>query len=140
EDGTPQARSLFVDDVCDLFAPPISVRRKDGAGGGEGPGDAPRVPSSDNPIAPLRDGPIAPLRDGPIAPLRDGPIAPLRDPRLLEEMRAHAWSASSLEVWISCPVRWLVERVLRAKELGPDPEPLSRGGLAHAVLRQTLAG
>src|SRR5205807_6689898 len=104
-----------------------SVTAADGAGGdggGEGPGAAPRTP----------------LQDTPRAPFRDGPIAPLSDPTMLEEMQAHVWSASSLEVWISCPVRWLVERVLRAKALGPDPEPLSRGGLAHAGLRQRLAG
>lgn len=41
---------------------------------------------------------------------------------------------------MSCPVRWLVERMLRAKDLDPDPEPLARGGLAHAVLKDTLEG
>jgi ATP-dependent helicase/DNAse subunit B len=62
----------------------------------------------------------------------------LRDAELLAELRAHTWSASSLEVWMSCPMRWLVERLLRARDLDPDPEPLARGGLAHAALKDTL--
>jgi hypothetical protein len=35
---------------------------------------------------------------------------------------------------MSCPARWLVERMLRPGDLDPDPEPLARGGLAHAAL------
>ncbi len=50
------------------------------------------------------------------------------------------WSASSLELWISCPARWFVERMLRPDSPEPDPEPLTRGGLAHAALRDTLEG
>ena len=64
----------------------------------------------------------------------------MRDARVLEELRARPWSASALELWISCPARWFVERMLRPDSPEPDPEPLTRGGLAHAVLRDTLAG
>jgi ATP-dependent helicase/DNAse subunit B len=66
--------------------------------------------------------------------------APLRDPRVLDELRARPWSASSLELWIACPARWFVERMLRPESPEPDPEPLTRGGLAHAALRDTLEG
>jgi len=66
--------------------------------------------------------------------------ARLRDPRLLADLRARPWSASSLELWLACPSRWFVERMLRPESPDPDPEPLARGGLAHAVLRDTLAG
>lgn len=66
--------------------------------------------------------------------------APLRDARVLEELRARPWSASSLELWIACPARWFVERLLRPDSPEPDPEPLTRGGLAHAALRDTLEG
>jgi RecB family exonuclease len=58
----------------------------------------------------------------------------------LEELRARPWSASSLELWIACPARWFVERMLRPDSPEPDPEPLTRGGLAHAALRDTLEG
>ena len=64
----------------------------------------------------------------------------MRDPRVLEELRARPWSASSLELWIACPARWFVERMLRPDSPDPDPEPLTRGGLAHAALRDTLEG
>ncbi len=66
--------------------------------------------------------------------------APLRDAQVLEELRVRPWSASSLELWIACPARWFVERMLRPDSPEPDPEPLTRGGLAHAALRDTLEG
>ena len=70
---------------------------------------------------------------------RIGP-APLRNPQVLEELRERPWSASALELWIACPARWFVERMLRPDSPEPDPEPLTRGGLAHAALRDTLEG
>jgi superfamily I DNA/RNA helicase len=117
EDGAASPRSLFVDDVCDLFDPTLeqaTVRRAGSAA-------------------------HAPLPDGDGAARAPVAIAPLRDSALLGELAAHTWSASSLGVWMSCPARWLVERQLRARDLDPEAEPLARGGLAHAALRQTLA-
>jgi ATP-dependent helicase/DNAse subunit B len=60
--------------------------------------------------------------------------------RLLGELGSHVWSASSLERWVSCPVKWFVERLLDPGAFEPDAEPLARGGLAHVVLHDTLAG
>jgi RecB family exonuclease len=37
-------------------------------------------------------------------------------------------------------VRWLVESLLRPRRLDPDPDPMRRGSLAHAVLERTLRG
>jgi RecB family exonuclease len=59
---------------------------------------------------------------------------------VLADLRARPWSASSLELWIACPSRWFVERLLRPESPDPDPEPLARGGLAHAALADTLEG
>jgi ATP-dependent helicase/DNAse subunit B len=64
----------------------------------------------------------------------------LRSPELLADLRARPWSASSLELWIACPAKWFVQRMLRPQSPEPDPEPLARGGLAHAALRDTLEG
>src|SRR5262249_61768959 len=86
--------------------------------------------------SPAQDGQAAGARGPACAP--GASLAPLRDGELLAERREQAWSASSLEVWMSCPVRWFVERMLRAESLEPDSEPLARGRLAHAVLRDTL--
>lgn len=59
---------------------------------------------------------------------------------MLADLGARPWSASSLELWIACPARWFVERMLRPQRVEPDPEPLARGGLAHAVLADVLQG
>jgi ATP-dependent helicase/DNAse subunit B len=131
EDGTPLARSLFVDDVCDLFSATLTervVRRVAGAADWPGPGrPAGRMA--------IRE---AAIRAASTA-LPAGPIGPLQDERVLGELRERAlWSASSLESWTGCPVKWFVERMLRAEDIEPDPEPLARGGLAHAALKDTL--
>jgi ATP-dependent helicase/DNAse subunit B len=131
EDGTPLARSLFVDDVCDLFddtLPRRTRRRFAGAAAWPGP-DQPAGAMA------LRERAIDRRSDS----TRPAPIAPLRDERVLAELRERPlWSASSLESWTGCPVKWFVERLLRGDEVDPRPEPIARGGLAHAVLKDTL--
>ncbi len=47
-------------------------------------------------------------------------------------------SARGLEAFAGCPVRWLVEHLLRPEPVDPDPEPLQRGSRGHAVLELTL--
>jgi PD-(D/E)XK nuclease superfamily len=147
DDGAPAARSLFVDDVCDLFEPSLServVRRSLGAV--DRPADRPETgPHAGD----LSSALVSTAASSPPSTLPSASTpaptfahaqgqAPLRDEELLAELRAHTWSASSLEVWMSCPMRWLVERLLRARDLDPDPEPIARGGLAHAALKDTL--
>jgi ATP-dependent helicase/DNAse subunit B len=130
EQGTPVARSLFVEDVCDLFTATLSERtRRRAAGAADWPGPGrPAGASARRAAASAR----AAVRAA-------GPIAPLRDERALAEMRARVlWSASSLETWTACPVKWFVQRLLRAGDIEPDPEPLARGSLAHAALKDTL--
>jgi ATP-dependent helicase/nuclease subunit B len=123
DDGLPSARSLFVDDVCDLFSCDLHAARARRALGevGEGRGSAVAGPG--------------------VAPASNGAIAPLRDSQVLAELRERRmWSASSLQTWAGCPVRWFVESLLRAQDLEPQAEPLARGGLAHAALRDVLEG
>jgi ATP-dependent helicase/DNAse subunit B len=111
DDGLASARSLFVDDVCDLFD-----------------GDLDRVAA---PVGVQR------AQDGEL----EARLVPLQaEPVLAELHERRLWSASALESWAGCPVRWFVERLLDAKDLDPEPEPLGRGGLAHAVLKDTLEG
>jgi ATP-dependent helicase/DNAse subunit B len=67
------------------------------------------------------------------------PIAPLSAEPVLRSLRERpAWSASALELWATCPVKWFVERYLGARDLEPDPEPLMRGSVAHETLDRTL--
>jgi ATP-dependent helicase/DNAse subunit B len=112
DDGAPQPRSPFVEDVIAVLGALPVTRRALGAVDG----------------APTADG-AAPAT-----------LGPLRSPEALAPIRERpAWSASALELYAGCPVRWLVERLLAASDLEPDPEPLVRGALAHDVLEATLA-
>ncbi|HEY1834382.1 MAG TPA: PD-(D/E)XK nuclease family protein [Solirubrobacteraceae bacterium] len=117
DEGEPVSRSLFVDDVCDLFDARLGEqveRRRLGA---------------------LDVVPVAVER--PAAPPA---AAALRDERLLEQLRERIWSASAIESYIECPVRWFVQRLLDPELLEPEPEPFARGGVAHAALNDTLEG
>ncbi len=133
EDGTPLAGSLFVEDICDLFTAKLrsrTVRRVAGAADWPGPGRPAGAMAG-------RAQAISAAAGARASP--PSPIAPLGDGRVLGEMRERVlWSASSLESWTACPVKWFVERLLRAEDIEPEPEPLARGGLAHAALKDTL--
>jgi ATP-dependent helicase/DNAse subunit B len=48
-------------------------------------------------------------------------------------------SAGALEHFADCPVKWLVEDLLRPDALEPDPEAMVRGSYAHNVLEATYA-
>ncbi|HEV2924626.1 MAG TPA: PD-(D/E)XK nuclease family protein [Solirubrobacteraceae bacterium] len=116
DDGQATSRSLFVDDVCDLFEEGLArnrLRRPLGAVDGPSP---------------------------PASPAARRVEQWLTNEQLLAGLRTHTWSASSLERWIGCPVAWFVQRMLVPDALDPDPEPLARGGLAHAALNDTLEG
>jgi ATP-dependent helicase/DNAse subunit B len=130
DDGEPCVRSLFVDDVLDAFDPKAAgrvERRPLGAAGFE-----------DNALAPTENERArARAAAGPGA--HEPEVAPLSDPRVLGVLAARAtWSASALEDYASCPVKWFVDRLLRPTVLEPDPEPMLRGVLAHRVLEVAL--
>jgi ATP-dependent helicase/DNAse subunit B len=129
DEGEPCVRSLFVDDVLDAFAPKAATRVERRALGTAGFDEA----LAPTPNAAARDRAAA----GPGAP--EPPLASLRDPRVLDDLRARGtWSASGLEAYAACPVKWFVERLLRPSVLEPDPEPMLRGELAHRVLEDAL--
>ena len=57
---------------------------------------------------------------------------------LLEDLAARdGVGARALENFADCPVKWLVEDLLRPAELVPDPEAMVRGSYAHKVLEVT---
>jgi ATP-dependent helicase/DNAse subunit B len=133
DEGAPAVRSLFVDDVLDLlpegFEDRATLRRELGAAGWTDPALAPTAREAARAAASAAEA------------ARDEHIAPLRDPAILAELRGREeWSASAIEQWVACPVKWFVERQLDATELLPDPEPMVRGALAHKVLEEALAG
>ncbi len=117
DEAEPTSRSLFIEDLCDLFDEGLMERRlRRALGAVEG----------------LAAGPL-------LASFRTGP-EPLRDERLLAGLRERLWSASSFERWLGCPVKWYVESLLSPGELDPEAEPLAQGGLAHEALSDTLEG
>lgn len=61
-----------------------------------------------------------------------------RSLELLGETRT--FSATALEAFTSCPYKWFIERALRPQRFGPEPEPIARGQLVHAVLAELYAG
>jgi ATP-dependent helicase/DNAse subunit B len=121
DEGQTTPRSLFVDDVCDLFEQSLFGSRERRALG------AVDLPTG-----------IAERVGVEAGRALESPDQPLCDERLLDELSARPWSASSMERWIGCPVAWFVERLLRPDALEPDPEPLAQGSLRHAALEQAL--
>jgi RecB family exonuclease len=75
---------------------------------------------------------------GPRRPL-PGP-EPLSAEPLLEQLATRdAVAARALENFADCPVKWLVEDLLKPQELVPDPEAMVRGSYAHDVLFHTYS-
>lgn len=57
----------------------------------------------------------------------------------IPELRhARIASASALELFCACPVKWLIERQLHCESLEPDPDPLTRGSLMHTLLERVI--
>jgi len=69
--------------------------------------------------------------------------APLGAPADAEVLRVLAArdreSARGLETFATCPVKWLVEHLLKPEPVDADPLPMRRGSLAHEVLERTLS-
>jgi ATP-dependent exoDNAse (exonuclease V) beta subunit len=128
EEGEPQLRSPFVDDAADLFAEELWAQR-----GRRLLAEVVWPPAQAPAPLELRraQAAAAPERSEP------GPLAPPGPDLFAGHARE---SARGLESFAACGVRWLVERVLRPRRLDPDPEPMTRGSLAHAVLERTLRG
>ena len=115
DDAGPSSRSLFVDDVCDLFDESLSDGRARRA------------------LGELAAAVTAAPPPAPVPPARE-----LRDERVLAGLQGRVWSATALERWVGCPVAWFVERLLDPGRLDPDPEPFARGSLAHEALNATF--
>ncbi|MFP5363390.1 MAG: PD-(D/E)XK nuclease family protein [Thermoleophilia bacterium] len=131
DDGEQAVRSFFVSDVCDLFGPELRERTRTRTLGQVGWPDGAEPSERER----LRGAAVS----GPRR--REAPIAPLRDEQLIAQLRERpAWSASAIELWASCPVRWFVERMLRPDGLTPDPEAMLRGALTHTVLEAVVRG
>ena len=131
EEGGPQQPSPFLDDVRALFTDELweGRGRRLLAEITWPPAEAP------TPHELRRSQAAAEERPAP-APL-DAPADPVVLATLAQRDRE---SARGLETFAGCPVKWLIEHVLRPGPVDPDPEPMRRGSLGHAVLERTLRG
>lgn len=126
EEGNPQAESYFVDDVRDLLGEGAELRTRSLSDVTWTADEAPTAAELDRAHAAA-----GPRRPEP-AP------GPLTTQPLLDHLAAReAVSAGALEHFADCPVKWLVEDLLRPDELAPDPEAMVRGSYAHEVLQHT---
>jgi ATP-dependent helicase/DNAse subunit B len=127
EEGTPEARSFFLEDVRGLLAGEPELRERSLGEVTWQPDEAPTAAEWDRALAAR-----GPKRAEPLPEQLEA--APLL--AYLGERKAI--SASWIERFADCPVKWLVESVLRPDALEPDPEQLVRGQLAHEVLEHTF--
>jgi PD-(D/E)XK nuclease superfamily len=130
EEGEPLAPSAFVDDVRALFTDDLWDER-----GTRLLADVTWRP---------REAPTPhELRRAYAAAASEPDPAPLGAPgsgAVLELLAARETEpARGLEAFAGCGVRWLIEHLLRPARIDPDPEPMQRGSIAHAVLERTLA-
>ncbi len=127
EEGNPQPSSFFLEDVRDLFTD-IAARRRSLSDIVWSTEDAPTEVEFERALAAAGPRALPPPPHG------------LTDERLLERFREQAaFSASALETFADCSVRWLVDRVLHPLALEPDPEQMVRGSYAHEVLEETFS-
>jgi len=130
EDGDPLQPSPFVDDVRALFGEELWSGR-----GRRLLADVTWPPAEAPTPHELRRAQAA-LRDGAAPPALAAPVSA----RVLADLAARdRESARGIESFALCGVRWLIEQVLRPAPVDPDPEPVRRGSLVHAVLERTLA-
>jgi len=129
EEGEPEPRSFFLDDVERVFPGLLeSARRRSLSDVTWAPEDAPTAAEWERAVAARR----------PARPPR--PIGPLVNEVALAALRERgAVSAGAIERFAGCPVSWLVEDVLRPVALEPDPERMIQGAYAHRVLELTFA-
>src|SRR4051794_7761387 len=127
EDGNPEARSFFVEDVRDVFGDALPQPRfRDLAAVTWAREEAPTEVEWQRAVA-----------------LESPRVMPRLATRILTPALAEwlgergGFSAGMLEAFTECPVRWLVERVLDPAVLEPDPQHLVRGSFAHRVLEVT---
>jgi len=129
EEGEPLAPSAFLDDVRALFTDALWEER-----GTRLLADVTWAP---------RDAPTPhELRRAYAAAAAEPEPAPLDAPASTAVLGLLAGRetepARGLEAFAGCGAKWLIEHLLRPGRTEPDPEPMRRGSLAHAVLERTL--
>lgn len=142
--GDPQRRSIFVEEVLDLYRDPASESYHDG----EPPQRVLRLEAASlNPGGPetnrrrLRslasdvdacDTPV--LREAQRRSRRAADTASEATRRLTSEREV--FSASEIEAYLQCPYRWFVASVVAPRDLDDRFDAASAGLIAHELLRE----
>jgi ATP-dependent helicase/DNAse subunit B len=129
EEGEPLAPSAFLDDVRALFTDELWEER-----GTRLLADVTWAPKDAPTPHELRRAYAAAATEPEPAPL----AAPASTAVLGLLAGREAEPARGLEAFAGCGAKWLIEHVLRPGRTEPDPEPMRRGSLAHAVLERAL--
>ena len=131
EEGNLQLPSPFIADVADLFDPGWPERRRRRLLGDVvwPPAAAPTQRELERALA-AAAAPTSGEVPPPDLDLSPQALARVRHSRVL--------SAGALEMFATCPVRWLVERELQPEPLQGEAEPLVRGSYIHDTLEQVL--
>jgi hypothetical protein len=130
EEGGPQQASPFLDDVRALFTDELwnDRGRRLLAEITWPPAEAPTPHELRRSQAATGDAPDPKPLDAP------------HDPAVLQTLASRdRESARGLETFATCPVKWLIEHVLKPDPVDADPLPMRRGSLAHEVLERTLS-
>jgi len=155
DDGQVLSASPYLDDVADLLPADGLVPRRKGLDSVTfEPREAPSADELARSLAALGvdqdpDAALAELgvhepvasplaaRLGSAAATVNGLPGPLSSPHVLAALteREH-YGASTLEEYAVCSYRWFVGHELRPQNLEPLPEPLTQGGIMHAVLER----
>ena len=132
EEGNAITPSVFLSDITELFGADWLARRRSRllADVVWTPEQAPTAHERELAHAALLAPAVLPQQHA-TAVLGERALGQVRHTRVV--------SAGALELFAACPVRWLIERQLRAEDLEPDPEALTRGSLMHAVLERVIA-
>jgi ATP-dependent helicase/DNAse subunit B len=129
EEGDPVQPSAFVDDVRGLFGDELWDRR-----GRRLLAEVTWPPREAPTPHELRRARAAAEEHADPPPLGPPAAAPVLAALAARDTEA----ARGLETFAGCGVRWLVDSLLRPQRVDPDPLPMRRGSLAHAVLERTL--
>jgi len=132
EEGNAVTPSVFLSDIAELFAPEWPARRRSRllADVVWEPETAPTLREQKLAAAALL-GRVRVAPEHATVGLSEAALARIRHTRVV--------SAGALELFAACPVKWLIERQLRANDLEPEPEALARGSFMHAVLERVIA-
>jgi ATP-dependent helicase/DNAse subunit B len=153
EQGQADTRSFFVDEVLDLLTPGAEEELTERKGLSDTVFELSAAPTERELARALASERLTPEAPSPagrgaLADRLETRLARARDradrlpgPVRVEFVRKHfsgkaRIGASSLEIYAECPFRYFVDHELEPRELVPDPEPLTRGGLVHRVLER----